>query len=83
MQLNPRMGNVSEPATKRFLNEDIYTHITYAALDEENKEDADDEYKKPTEHKVKVGDTLTTSNSLVVLTGLNKEVDKKALSVQK
>ncbi len=79
VQLNPRMGNVSEPATKRFYNKDIYTHITYAALEDENKADAEDEYKKPVEHKIKVGDTLSASNSLIVLTGLNKNIDKKAL----
>ncbi len=79
VQLNPRMGNVSEPATKRFINKDIYTHITYAELEGDNEESNKDAYKKPAEHKIKVGDTLSTSNSLVILTALNKEVDKKTL----
>ena len=79
VQLNPRMGNVSEPATKRFINKDIYTHITYADLEEDDNTKSEDAYKKPVEHKIKVGDTLSTSNSLVVLTALNKDVDKKAL----
>jgi len=79
VQTNPSMGNVSEPATKHFIDKDIYTHITYAELEEDNKENTADAYKKPAEHKIKVGDTLSTSNSLVVFTALNKEVDKKAL----
>ena len=33
VQLNERMGNVAEPATKHFLTRDIYTHITYAELE--------------------------------------------------
>src|SRR5436309_318494 len=58
VQINPRMGNVSEPATKRFIDKDIYTHITYAEMEDDNKENAEDAYKKPSEHKIKVGDTL-------------------------
>lgn len=34
VQLNPRMGNVPEPDTKHFLDHDIYTHVTYAVLEE-------------------------------------------------
>ena len=79
VQLNPRMGNVSEPATQRFINKDIYTHITYAELEDENKENAADAYKKPSEHRLKVGDTISTTNSLVILAALNKDVDKQAL----
>ena len=79
VQINPRMGNVSEPATKRFIDKDIYTHITYAEMEDDNKENSEDAYKQPSEHKIKVGDTLSTSNSLVILTALNKDVDKKAL----
>src|SRR5205085_2357727 len=33
IQLNQRMGNVAEPDTKHFWTKDIYTHITYADLD--------------------------------------------------
>lgn len=33
VQLNERMGNVAEPATKHFFDKDIYTHITYAEIE--------------------------------------------------
>jgi cytochrome c-type biogenesis protein CcmF len=83
VQLNERMGNVSEPSTKRFLSKDIYTHITYAALDDLNPATSakEDEYSKPTTHSISVGDTISTSNSLIVLTKLNKDIDKKSLGL--
>lgn len=37
VQLNPRMGNVPEPDTKHYLDHDIYTHVTYAVLEEPKK----------------------------------------------
>ncbi|CAN5574550.1 cytochrome c biogenesis protein CcsA [soil metagenome] len=79
VQINERMGNVSEPATAHFFNKDIYTHITYADLDEKPTTEESEEYKKPKEYTIKTGDTLTTSNSLVVYEGLNKTIDKKEL----
>jgi hypothetical protein len=37
VQDNPRMGQASNPDTKHFIGNDIYTHITYADLSD-NKE---------------------------------------------
>lgn len=79
VQINDRMGNVSEPATKRFLTRDIYTHITYAELDDKSAPVDDGEYKKPTTKTFGVGDTIITSNSLVTFMSLNKSQDKKSL----
>ena len=73
------MGNVSEPATHHYLDRDIYTHITYANLEEEEQTDKDKIYKDPVQQTLAVGDTFTTSNSLVVVEALNKSVDKAAL----
>lgn len=76
VQLNNRMGNVSEPATHRFLSRDIYTHITYAEL-EEDKPKADEEgYKEAKPHMMKVGDTIVASNSLYCFVELDKNIDK-------
>jgi cytochrome c-type biogenesis protein CcmF len=73
IQLNERMGNAAEPATKWFPDKDIYTHITYANLDEYTKKESFDEYDTPVEHEMATGDTLATSNSLVVLSGLARD----------
>ncbi|MBK5284445.1 MAG: cytochrome c biogenesis protein CcsA, partial [Bacteroidia bacterium] len=82
VQLNERMGNVSEPSTRHFLSRDIYTHITYAALDDmKGEHKKSDEYQKPATHEMSVGDTISSSNSLIVLSGLNRNVDKKSLGL--
>ena len=73
IQLNERMGNSPEPATKWFPDKDIYTHVTYANLDEYTKNVSMDEYDAPVEHEMAVGDTLATSNSLIVLQKLAKD----------
>jgi len=77
VQLNERMGNVSEPATRHFLNRDIYTHVTYAEMDDAKSADEVNGYKPQKKYEMAIGDTITTSNSLVVLESLNKNVDRE------
>ena len=73
VQTNPRMGNVAEPATKHYINRDIFTHVTYAPLEKRTK-NADD-WKDPEDRALRIGDTLFTSNSLVILSGIDKNVN--------
>lgn len=82
IQLNERMGNVAEPATKHFLTKDIYTHITYAELDKEKKQDDQSDYQEPKMQELAIGDTFVTSNSFVILEGLNKDLDKETYHLQ-
>lgn len=77
IQLNERMGNVAEPATKHFLTKDIYTHITYAELENTKKPDGESDYQAAKEQQLAIGDTFVTSNSFVILEGLNKDLDKE------
>jgi cytochrome c-type biogenesis protein CcmF len=77
IQLNERMGNVSEPATRHFLHKDIYTHVTYAEMDNKNQVD-EKGYKEPKKHLLAVGDTIVLSNSLFTLLEIDKAVDKKS-----
>ncbi len=81
VQLNERMGNVAEPATKHFLTRDIYTHITYAELEDKNKQTTGSDYLPEKKHEVAVGDTFVTSNSFVIVTGLNKNIDRTNLNL--
>lgn len=73
IQTNPRMGNVAEPATKHYLNRDIFTHVTYAKL-EDPKEKANDGWKEAVDYSLHIGDTIFTSNSLVILESIQKDV---------
>jgi cytochrome c-type biogenesis protein CcmF len=76
------MGNVSEPATKHFWNKDIYTHVTYADLENlPGKKTPEEEYNEPTTHSISIGDTVTTSNSLVVLRSLGIPEDPEELGI--
>lgn len=72
VQLNPRMGNVAEPYTKHYLDRDVYTHITYAELEERNEE------SKIEEHNVQLGDTIFAKNTFLVLDSLNRAPEKVA-----
>ena len=80
IQMNDRMGNVAEPATKHFLSKDIYTHLTYYVPDEKEDE-KNSEWQAAKTHNVAIGDTFMLSNSMVTVTGLNKEIDKTALQL--
>ncbi|HNQ13137.1 MAG TPA: cytochrome c biogenesis protein CcsA [Bacteroidia bacterium] len=80
VQLNERMGNVAEPATKHFINYDLYTHVTYAELDKGDDE-KDEDFTKMEEVKLSIGDTLSTSRHLLVLSHLNSTQDKESLGL--
>ena len=71
IQLNPRMGNVAEPYTKHYVDQDVYTHITYAELEERKKD------IKTSEHSIALGDTIFTQNSFMVLDSLDRKPQLK------
>jgi len=71
VQLNPRMGNVAEPYTKHYLDRDIYTHITYAELEEREKSE------DISEHNINLGDTIFGKNTFLVLDSLNRNPNKE------
>ena len=75
VQMNKSMGNVAEPDTRHYLTKDIYTHITYADLEHIDETD-DGGYLKPKNHTVSVGDTIFTSNNIVILKRLNTNVER-------
>ncbi|MFN4235527.1 MAG: heme lyase CcmF/NrfE family subunit [Bacteroidia bacterium] len=76
VQTNPRMGNVAEPDTRHFLHKDIYTHVTYADLEQIEEKDKN-EYLEPKEHKIQIGDTIFASNSIMVLKEITSQIDRE------
>ena len=68
VQLNNRMGNVAEPSTKRFWDKDIFTHVTYAEIDD--REVDSESYNEPEEHRIDIGDTIYASNAIIILKGI-------------
>jgi len=74
VQVNPRMGNVAEPDTRHYLTSDIYTHITYADMSQfENK---NNDYNEGSKNTITTGDTIFAANSIIIVEGLFKDVDK-------
>jgi cytochrome c-type biogenesis protein CcmF len=77
VQTNPRMGNVAEPDTRHHLTYDVYTHVTYAVQDALKKEtEAADDYANPKEHNLKIGDTISSTNAIIILDSLTTNFDK-------
>ncbi len=68
IQLNPEFGNVAEPATKRYLNRDIYTHVRWAELEADSNEAG---FRTADTLKLAVGDTAFVGSTLVRLNGLS------------
>ena len=82
VQLNERMGNVAEPATKRFLTKDIYTHIQYASdIDDSKKGSPGDEYREPETHLLQSEIHSQPANSFVIYEGLDRSPDRASLGL--
>ncbi|MFM8431682.1 MAG: cytochrome c biogenesis protein CcsA [Bacteroidota bacterium] len=75
VQLNERMGNVAEPATRHFFDKDIYTHVTYAEMDKDSNDSA--EFLPAKDHEITRGDTFFTSNSYAILRATEIITDKE------
>lgn len=74
VQKNDKMGNVAEPDTRHFLDKDIYSHVTYAEMEEPKP--GPDDYKEPVRHKMAVGDSVFASTSIIVLESFEKNINK-------
>lgn len=68
-QINPKMGIVSNPATRHYLTRDIYTHVT-SVPDKKAVEAEPDTF---VQHTVTKGDTFFVSKAFVVMTGFDSD----------
>lgn len=85
IQTNPRMGNVAEPDTRHFMSYDVYTHITYAppeSLKEKKEADTKDEYTAAKIVPMKRGDTLFSSNAIIIFDSLSTKFDRTKYNLQ-
>ena len=80
VQLNEQMGNVPEPDTKHFIDKDIFTHITYADL-ENLDSTAQEIYRDSDTLNLRIGDSLFTSNSIIKLVNFERNIDKEKLNL--
>ncbi len=85
IQQNPRMGNAAEPDTRHFLNFDVYTHVTYADLETLNEKQTKtkDEYTAAKNISMKKGDTIFSSNAIIIFDSLSTNFDKTKYNIPK
>ncbi|MCW3101796.1 MAG: cytochrome c biosis factor [Bacteroidetes bacterium] len=83
VQTNPRMGNVAEPDTRHFLTYDIYTHVAYAPLEsvKQQQEATKDEYTAAKNVSMKKGDTIFSSNAIIIFDSLSTQFDRSEYSI--
>jgi cytochrome c-type biogenesis protein CcmF len=72
IQIDPKMGNVANPSTKRTLSKDLYTHITSAPITDEGR--VADSIMTET-FRVKIGDTLQLSRSAAIVHAINPNTE--------
>jgi cytochrome c-type biogenesis protein CcmF len=84
VQTNPRMGNVAEPDTRHFLTFDVYTHVTYADLEslKEKEASSKDEYTAAKNVQMKKGDTIFSSNAIIIFDSLTTQLDRSAFNLK-
>ncbi len=84
VQTNPRMGNVAEPDTRHFASFDVYTHVTFADLEslKDKKDESGDEYATAKNHTLKKGDTIFSSNAIIVFDSLSARIDKSKYKIE-
>lgn len=76
VQDNPRMGKASNPDTKHFITNDIYTHITYADLSDES-ELKKDKYKEPTNFVGHLNDTIFSDNAIIKIDSITTNLTEE------
>jgi cytochrome c-type biogenesis protein CcmF len=83
IQTNPKMGNAAEPDTRHFPTFDVYSYVTYADMESIRKGDTKemDEYAAAKNHVMKIGDTIFSSNAIIILDSLLTSFDKSSIAL--
>jgi cytochrome c-type biogenesis protein CcmF len=76
-QSNPKMGFIANPDTRHYLNRDIFTYVSSVPNKERREED---EFINEKYHNIKVGDTIQTNNGIVLLEGIESDLDTTKIS---
>lgn len=73
--MNERMGNSPEPATKHFIDKDIFTHVTYVDVEKlkRKKNNEQPQYSDPQHFTIQEKDTVFGTRFYIVFEGLQAE----------
>lgn len=77
VQDNPRMGKAPEPATKHYLEKDIYTHVTYADLNVDTSASRSNAFGTAKNYVGHVGDTIFSSNAIIIIDSLRTNLSRE------
>lgn len=69
-QINPSMGLLANPSTKRYWNKDIYTHVS--SVDAEGPKS---EFEPPKTYSIRKGDTISHQDFTMEMVGLETKSD--------
>jgi len=78
-QINPKMGLIASPDTRHYLTKDLYTHVTSVPDKTKGEDDTEQKFKDDT---LKVGDTVYTSNSYVILESLHRVTESDKVKIE-
>ena len=83
IQMNPRMGNSSEPDTRHYATFDLYSYVTYVDLEtiNEKKEATADEYVPAKNYDIKQGDTIFSSNAIIIFDSLSTNLSNENMQL--
>ena len=76
VQDNPRMGRAPEPATRHYLNRDVYTHVTYADLNIDTTKKNRKDFGTTKNYIGHVGDTIFSSNAIIIIDSLRTNISQ-------
>jgi cytochrome c-type biogenesis protein CcmF len=77
IQDNPRMGQAADPATKHYLDHDVYTHVTAADLKVDTSQNQKNKYTSAKNYIGHLGDTIFASNAFVIIDSLKTNINKE------
>ncbi|MBX3163789.1 MAG: cytochrome c biogenesis protein CcsA [Bacteroidetes bacterium] len=77
VQDNPRMGKAPEPATKHYLDKDIYTHVTYADLNVDTSATKNNAFGTAKNYVGHIGDTIFSGNAIIVIDSLRTNLSRE------
>jgi cytochrome c-type biogenesis protein CcmF len=76
VQDNPRMGKAPEPATRHYLDHDVYTHVTWADLNVDTTTRSKNAFGTAKNYVGHVHDTIFSSNSIIVIDSLRSNLSE-------
>jgi cytochrome c-type biogenesis protein CcmF len=76
VQDNPRMGRAPEPATRHYVDRDVYTHVTTADMNVDTSSARKNAYGTARNYIGHVGDTIFSSNAIIVIDSLRSNLSQ-------